>query len=79
MMAHVVDDGIAERTSFVIGELRKMAVMIDQLWRDALDAGLSDTEIPLRDASQAVYRAVITLSSQSAAEGTAHTFAVEWQ
>ena len=78
-MAHVVDDGIAERTCFVIGELRKTAVMIDQLWRDALDAGLTDTEIPLRDASQAVYRAVITLSSQSAAEGTAHTFAVEWE
>jgi hypothetical protein len=53
-MAHVVDDGIEERTSFVIAELRKAAVMIDQLWRDALDAGLSDTEIPLREASQAV-------------------------
>jgi hypothetical protein len=78
-MAHVVDDGTEERTSFVIVELRKLAVMIDQLWRDALDAGLSDTEIPLRDASQAVYRAVIILSSQSAAEGIAHTFAVEWE
>ena len=78
-MAHVVDDGIEERTSFVIAELRKVAVTIDQLWRDALDAGLSESEIPLREASQAVYRAVITLSSQSAAEGTADTFAVEWE
>jgi hypothetical protein len=78
-MSHVVDDGIEERTSFVIAELRKVAVTIDQLWRDALDAGLSESEIPLREASQAVYRAVITLSSQSAAEGAAHTFAVEWE
>jgi hypothetical protein len=78
-MAHVVDDGIEERTSFVIAELRKVAVTIDQLWRDALDAGFSESEIPLREASQAVYRAVITLSSQTAAEGTAHTFSVEWE
>jgi hypothetical protein len=78
-MVHVVDDGIEERTSFVIAELRKAAVMIDQLCRDALDAGLSDTEIPLREASQAVYRAMVTLSSQRAARGTAHTFAVEWE
>ena len=76
-MAHVVDDGIDERTSFLIAEIRKVAVMIDQLWRDVLEAGLSDTEFPLRDASQAVYRTVIALTSQSAAEGTAHTFAVE--
>jgi hypothetical protein len=34
-MAHVVDDGIEERTSFVIAELRKVAVTIDQLWRNA--------------------------------------------
>jgi hypothetical protein len=46
-LAHVVDVGMDERTSFVIAELRKVAVMIDQLWRDALEAGLSDTEIPL--------------------------------
>jgi hypothetical protein len=78
-MAHVVDDGIDERTSIVIAELRRVAVMVDQLWRDALDAGLSDTEIPLGDASQAVHRAVITLGWQSAAEGAAHTFAVEWE
>jgi hypothetical protein len=78
-MAHVVDDGIEERTSFVIAELRKVAVTIDQLWRDALDAGISDSEIPLREASQAVYRAVITLSSDSTAGGTAHTFAVQWE
>jgi hypothetical protein len=78
-MAHVVDDRIEERTSCVIAELRKVAVTIDQLWRDALDAGLSDTEIPLREASQAVYRAVITLSSQTAPEGSVHAFAVEWE
>jgi hypothetical protein len=78
-MGYVVDDGIEERTVFVIAELRKVAVMIDQLWRDALDASLSDIEIPLREASQAVYRAVITLSSQSAAQGPAHAFAVEWE
>ena len=78
-MAYVVDVGIEERTSFVIAELRKVGVMIDQLWRDALDASLGDTEIRLREASQAVHRAVITLSSESAVEGTAHTFAVEWE
>jgi hypothetical protein len=78
-MAQVVYDGIEERTYFVIAELREVAVTIDQLWRDALDAGLSDSEIPLREASQAVYRAVITLTSQSTPEGTAHTFPVEWE
>jgi hypothetical protein len=78
-MAHVVDDGIDERTSIVIAELRRVAVMIDQLCRDALDAGISDTEIPLREASQAVYRAVITLDSLGGAEGTDHPFAVEWE
>jgi hypothetical protein len=78
-MTQIVDDEIEEQTSFVIAELQRLAVVIDQLWRDALDAGLSDTEISLREASQAVYRAVITLSSQKAARWSAPGFTVEWE
>jgi hypothetical protein len=77
-MACVVDDRVEERTSFVVAELQKVAVMIDEFWRDALQARLSDTEIPLCEASQAVHRAVIALSSLRSAESTAETFAVEW-
>jgi hypothetical protein len=67
-MAYVVDDGPEERTAYVIAELRKVAAMIDELRRDALKAARSDTEIPLGEASQAVYRALIALSLQRAAE-----------
>jgi hypothetical protein len=67
-MAYVIDDGPEERTACVIGALRTVATMIDELWRDALEAGPSDTEIPLGEASQAVHRALVALSSQRAAE-----------
>jgi hypothetical protein len=77
-MAHVVDDQIEERTSFVIAELRRVALTIDQLWGGALEAGLA-TEIPLREASQAVHRAVITLSSERVVESPARMFTVEWE
>jgi hypothetical protein len=63
-MAEVVDADLQERTAAVIGQLRKVADMIDDLWRDTLEAGVSDTEIPLGEASQAVQRALVALSSQ---------------
>jgi hypothetical protein len=78
-MAHVLDDHLQHRTASVLAELRKAALMVDELWRDALESGVSETEIPMGEASQAVHRAVIMLSSQRAAESTAQTFAVEWQ
>ena len=63
-MAYVVDDGLEERTGYVIAELGRVVAMIDELWRDALVAGPSDSEIALGEASQAVHRALIALSSQ---------------
>jgi hypothetical protein len=64
VMAYVVDDGPEERTAYVIAELGKVVAMIDQLWRDALVVGPSDSEMALGEASQAVHRALIVLSSQ---------------
>ena len=79
-MVYVVDDGPKERTAAVIAELRKVAAMIDELWRDALEAGPGDTEIPLGEASQAVHRALIALRSQRAAQIEAEIrFSVEWE
>ncbi len=67
-MAYVVDDGPEERTGYVIAQLGRVVAMIDALWRDALVAGRSDSEIPLGEASQAVHRALIALSLQRAVE-----------
>ena len=67
-MAYVVDGGPEERTVYVVAELRNVAAMIDKLWRDVLEAGPGDTEIPLCEASQAVHRALVALSSQRAAQ-----------
>ena len=67
-MAYVVDNGPEERTAYVIAEVGKVVVMIDELWRDALVAGPSDSEIALGEASQAVHRALIALSALRAAE-----------
>ena len=67
-MAYVVDDGPEERTVYVMAELGKVVAMIDELWRDALVAGPSDSEIALGEASQAVHRALISLRSQRAGE-----------
>lgn len=79
-MVYVVDGGSEEQTASVIAELQKVAAMIDELWRDALEAGPSDTEIPLGEASQAVHRALIALRSQRTAQIEDQIrFTVEWE
>ena len=79
-VANVLDDHLQDRTASVLAELRKAAFMIDELWRDTLESGVSETEIPMGEASQAVHRALIALSSHEAAKISAQRkFAVEWQ
>lgn len=56
-MAYVIDDDLQARTAAVVTDLRKVALIIDDLRRDALDAGLAETEMPLGEAIQAVHRA----------------------
>ena len=58
-MAYAVDDELQARTAAVVTELRKVALLIDEPWRDALDTGLPKTEIPLGEAIQAVLSVLV--------------------
>jgi hypothetical protein len=54
-------EGLEDRQDAVAAELGRAAIALDELWRDAVDAGTTDAAISLGEASQSVHRALIAL------------------
>jgi hypothetical protein len=54
-------DSFEDRQDAVAAELGRVVIALDELWRDAVDAGTTDAAISLGDASHSVHRAVIAL------------------
>jgi uncharacterized protein YukE len=75
----VADGSQADRIAMALARIRMSVGTIDELWRGALATGAGGEAIEFGDASQALHRALIALSSHERHVANRDSaFSVEW-